>query len=66
VVSVSEDDKSSLQDKVQGVETDHERCSFTATDDGMMIYLGDQGGEGISEQDLQTAAKIDRVLAAAG
>jgi pterin-4a-carbinolamine dehydratase len=65
VVAVGEQDKGSVQQRVQRVETDPERCSFTDTETGMMIYLGDVGGEGISQQDLQTAAKIDSVLAGA-
>ena len=58
VVSVPDGHKGELQEQVQRVETDPERCSFTDTDAGMMIYLGDQAGEGISAQDLETAAKI--------
>ena len=34
-----------------------------STANGMLIYLGDVGGEGISEHDLKTAAKIESVLA---
>jgi pterin-4a-carbinolamine dehydratase len=65
VVSVSDGDGAELQERVQQIETDPERCSFTDTAAGIMIYLGDQGGEGISAQDLETAAKIDSVLAGA-
>jgi hypothetical protein len=65
VVAVPAQDKGPLQERVQQAETDPERCSFTDTESGMMIYLGDVGGEGISTQDLETAAKIDSVLAAA-
>jgi pterin-4a-carbinolamine dehydratase len=63
VVSVADGHKGVLQQQVQQVETDPERCSFTDTAAGIMIYLGDQAGEGISAQDLETAAKIDSVLA---
>lgn len=63
VVPVGVDEREMIQERVAQVETDPERCSFTDTDAGMMIYLGDQAGEGISEHDLQTAAKIDSILA---
>jgi len=63
VVPVSESNKQTVQDRVAQVETDPERCSFTNSEAGMMIYLGDVGGEGISEHDLRTAAKIESVLA---
>lgn len=66
VVPVTDGNKHDVQVRVQQVETDPERCSFTDTEAGMMIYLGDVGGEGISEQDLRTAAKIDSVLAEVG
>lgn len=65
VVPVTDANKGILQERVYGVESDPERCSFTDTDTGLMIYLGDIGGEGISAQDLQTAKKIDSVLAGA-
>jgi pterin-4a-carbinolamine dehydratase len=65
VVAVPDGEKGPLQERVQQAETDPERCSFTDTDSGMMIYLGDVGGEGISTQDLETAARIESVLAAA-
>ncbi|HEX3827544.1 MAG TPA: hypothetical protein VHV82_09760 [Sporichthyaceae bacterium] len=65
VVSVTDGHKGVLQEQVQQVETDLERCTFTDTDAGMMIYLGDQAGDGISAQDLETAAKIESVLARA-
>lgn len=65
VVPVSDANKDDVQARVSQVETDPDRCSFTDTETGMMIYLGDVGGEGISAHDLQTAAKIDSVLAGA-
>ncbi len=65
VVPVDDSNKEIVQERVAQVETDPERCSFTDTDTGMMIYLGDQGGEGISAHDIETAAKIDSVLAGA-
>ena len=65
VVPVDDSNKEMVQERVAQVETDPERCSFTDTDTGMMIYLGDQGGEGISAHDIETAAKIDSVLAGA-
>ena len=65
VVPVSDANKDAVQERVSQVETDPDRCSFTDTETGMMIYLGDVGGEGISAHDLQTAAKIDSVLVGA-
>ena len=65
VVPVNDSNKEIVQERVQSVETDPERCSFTDTETGMMIYLGDVGGEGVSAHDLQTAATIDSVLAGA-
>ena len=65
VVPVNEANKGIVQQRVESVETDPERCSFTDTETGMMIYLGDVGGEGISQHDINTAAKIDSVLAGA-
>jgi hypothetical protein len=65
VVPTSEANKADVQERVYAVENDPERCSFTDTETGLMIYLGDVGGEGISAHDLQTAAKIDSALAGA-
>jgi hypothetical protein len=63
VVPVNDSNKQNVQNRVAQVETDPERCSFTDTEAGLLIYLGDVGGEGISEHDLNTAAKIESVLA---
>lgn len=65
VVPVDESNKDLVQERVTEVEPDPERVSFTDTGTGLMIYLGDQGGEGISAQDIEIAAKIDSVLAGA-
>ena len=65
VVPVDDSNKEMVQERVAQVETDPERCSFTDTATGMMIYLGDQGGEGIAQHDIDTAMKIDSVLAGA-
>lgn len=54
-----------LQQRIHAVEGAPERCTFTETETGMMIYLGDIAGEGIAAEDFNTAERIDAVLAGA-
>lgn len=55
-------DTAKLQEQVHAVEGSAERCTFTDTGEGVMIYLGDVAGEGIAEADFATAERIDAAI----
>jgi hypothetical protein len=62
-IPVQGDGRARIEEAVHSVEGSAERCTFTDTETGVMIYLGDAAGEGIAEQDFQTAQRIDSALA---
>ena len=61
-IPVQGDGKARIEEAVHSVEGSGDRCTMTESDTGVMVYLGDAAGEGIAEQDFQTAQRIDSVL----
>ena len=62
-IPVQGDARTRVEEAVHSVEGSADRCTMTETDTGVMVYLGDAAGEGIAEQDFQTAQRIDAAIA---